>query len=183
MAEKRARIDAVLAVTGASALFTQDLDDQAAPAEENASDASSGGSTGTAAPDPTRSRKPDMRPCTDAQWGRLEKERTKAGLGANDATINLLLAEVGAGDWAQSALSQSQASALIERFIKGTLPTGESDIPADASEFERLRWFSTPLYGALAGPVPLIVRDLALALLAAAGVGAAGGLAVRRLLK
>jgi hypothetical protein len=137
MAEKRARIDAVLAVTGASALFTQDLDDQAAPAPENASDASSGGSTGTAAPDPTRSRKPDMRPCTDAQWGRLEKERTKAGLGANDATINLLLAEVGAGDWAQRALSQSQASALIERFIKGTLPTGESDIPSDASEFER----------------------------------------------
>jgi hypothetical protein len=45
------------------------------------------------------------------------------------------------------------------------------------------RWFSTPLYGAIAGPVPLIVRDLALALLAAAGVGAAGGLAVRRLLK
>jgi hypothetical protein len=137
MAEKRARIDAVLAVTGASALFTQDMDDQAAPAAENASGASSGGSTGTAAPDPTRSRKPDMRPCTDAQWGRLEKERTKAGLGANDATINLMLAEVGAGDWAQGALSQSQASALIERFIKGTLPTGESDIPSDASEFER----------------------------------------------
>jgi hypothetical protein len=45
------------------------------------------------------------------------------------------------------------------------------------------RWFSTPLYGALAGPVPLILRDLALALLAAAGVGAAGGLAARRLLK
>jgi hypothetical protein len=137
MAEKRARIDAVLAVTGASALFTQDLDDQAAPAAENASGASSGGSTGTAAPDPTRSRKPDMRPCTDAQWGRLEKERTKAGLGANDATINLLLAEVGAGDWAQRALSQSQASALIERFIKGTLPTGESDIPSDTEGFER----------------------------------------------
>jgi hypothetical protein len=45
------------------------------------------------------------------------------------------------------------------------------------------RWFSTPLYGALGGPIPLIVRDLALALLAAAGVGVAGGLAVRRLLK
>jgi hypothetical protein len=46
-----------------------------------------------------------------------------------------------------------------------------------------LRWFSTPLYGALAGPVPLILRDLALALLAAAGVGAAGAVAARRLLK
>jgi hypothetical protein len=45
------------------------------------------------------------------------------------------------------------------------------------------RWFSTPLYGALAGPVPLILRDLALALLAAAGVGAAGAVAARRLLK
>jgi hypothetical protein len=107
------------------------------PAEGMPADASSAGFTSTAAPDPTRSRKPDMRPCTDPQWGRLEKERTKAGLGANEATINLMLAEVGAGDWAQSALSQSQASALIERFIKGTLPTGESDLPADASDFER----------------------------------------------
>jgi hypothetical protein len=34
MAEKRARIDAILAVTGASALFTQDLDDQVEPAPE-----------------------------------------------------------------------------------------------------------------------------------------------------
>jgi hypothetical protein len=32
MAEKRARIDAILAVTGASALFTQDLDDHVEPA-------------------------------------------------------------------------------------------------------------------------------------------------------
>jgi hypothetical protein len=31
MAEKRARVDAVLAVTGASALFTQDIEDQAQP--------------------------------------------------------------------------------------------------------------------------------------------------------
>jgi hypothetical protein len=47
-----------------------------------------------------------------------------------------------------------------------------------------LRWFSTPLYGALAGPIPLLARNLALALLAAAGVGAAAGaVAVRRLLK
>jgi hypothetical protein len=46
-----------------------------------------------------------------------------------------------------------------------------------------LRWFSTPLYGALFAPLLLLARDLALALLAAAGVGAAGGLAVRRLLK
>jgi len=33
MASKRARIDAVLAVTGASALFTQDIEDTAAPSE------------------------------------------------------------------------------------------------------------------------------------------------------
>jgi len=36
MAEKRARIDAVLAVTGASALFTQDLDDEVERAPESA---------------------------------------------------------------------------------------------------------------------------------------------------
>jgi len=35
MAEKRARVDAVLAVTGASALFTQDVEEQHAPAAES----------------------------------------------------------------------------------------------------------------------------------------------------
>jgi ribosomal protein L37AE/L43A len=34
MAEKRARVDAILAVTGASALFTQDVEDAASPAAE-----------------------------------------------------------------------------------------------------------------------------------------------------
>jgi hypothetical protein len=38
MAEKRARVDAVLAVTGASALFTQDVEDQAAAAGSDQDD-------------------------------------------------------------------------------------------------------------------------------------------------
>jgi hypothetical protein len=46
-----------------------------------------------------------------------------------------------------------------------------------------LRWFSTPLYGAPLGPIPLIVRALALWLLAGVGLGAAGAVAARRLLK
>jgi hypothetical protein len=46
-----------------------------------------------------------------------------------------------------------------------------------------LRWFSTPLYGALFAPLLLLARDLALWLLAGVGLGAAGALAARRLLK
>jgi hypothetical protein len=45
------------------------------------------------------------------------------------------------------------------------------------------RWFSTPLYGALFAPLLLLARDLALWLLAGVGLGAAGALAARRLLK
>lgn len=42
MAEKRARVDAVLAVTGASALFTQDVEDSAAAAAAEGNEASAG---------------------------------------------------------------------------------------------------------------------------------------------
>lgn len=52
MAEKRARVDAVLAVTGASALFTQDLEDQAQPADEVAEQE-------VAAPSPRREPLPE----------------------------------------------------------------------------------------------------------------------------
>jgi hypothetical protein len=44
-----------------------------------------------------------------------------------------------------------------------------------------LRWFSTPLYGALFAPLLLLARDLALWLLAGAGLGAADAVAPRRL--
>jgi hypothetical protein len=46
-----------------------------------------------------------------------------------------------------------------------------------------LRWFSTPLYGALLAPLLLLARQLVLWLLAGVGLGAAGAVAVRRLLK
>jgi hypothetical protein len=46
-----------------------------------------------------------------------------------------------------------------------------------------LRWFSTPLYGAMLAPLLLLARDLMLWLLAGVGLGAAGAVAVRRLLK
>jgi hypothetical protein len=35
------------------------------------------------------------------------------------------------------ALKRDQVSQLIEILKSGTLPTGESDVPADASDFER----------------------------------------------
>jgi hypothetical protein len=46
-----------------------------------------------------------------------------------------------------------------------------------------LRWFSTPYYGALFAPLLLLARQLVLWLLAGVGLGAAGAVAVRRLLK
>lgn len=49
MAEKRARVDAVLAVTGASALFTQDVEDQEAPQEAEPSPSAPQGIGETAA--------------------------------------------------------------------------------------------------------------------------------------
>jgi hypothetical protein len=46
-----------------------------------------------------------------------------------------------------------------------------------------LRWFSTPLYGAMFAPLYVLARQLLLWLLAGVGLGAAGAVAARRLLK
>jgi hypothetical protein len=45
-------------------------------------------------------------------------------------------ADLDSGAWA-TKIDRTQVSALIDLFKSGTLPTGESDVPADASEFER----------------------------------------------
>lgn len=64
MAEKRARVDAVLAVTGASALFTQDIEDMAPPAAAQASEPA-GGERAQA--------QQQSRPPSKAQLGFLER--------------------------------------------------------------------------------------------------------------
>jgi hypothetical protein len=68
MAEKRARIDAVLAVTGASALFTQDMDDEAEPA----SDAAPAAAAPTAQHEPSPA--PEEAPCTPEQYQDVLRE-------------------------------------------------------------------------------------------------------------
>jgi hypothetical protein len=86
MAEKRARIDAVLAVTGASALFTQDLDDQVergAKAEgvTQPPQTERDGAPRTTAQPAQRSE----RPATANQKGAINARFGKAGLSADQA--------------------------------------------------------------------------------------------------
>lgn len=112
MAEKRARVDAVLAVTGASALFTQDVEDMVQPD----------------APSPARA--------SEAQLSRLRglfKQRK-----ATAAEIRELLKREGvpvAGNEdvpaAVNSLTPEQASALISAVESQPVPTGESDVPGD----------------------------------------------------
>ena len=72
---------------------------------------------------------------TDRQLSKLKGEITKNK--PSDQTLRLMLAEVGADGvdptktgWSE-ALKKNQASGLIDRFVSGVLPTGESDIPSD----------------------------------------------------
>jgi hypothetical protein len=125
MAEKRARIDAVLAVTGASALFTQDLDDQATPADERPAE-------GTEAPS---GRVSSSEPPSPKQLDYLKSLITREKPDEN--VLRTMLKGVGAHGvdptqqgWSK-ALKRDQVSQLIEVLKGGILPTGESDIPSD----------------------------------------------------
>jgi hypothetical protein len=98
------------------------------PAGEMPADASSGGSTGPS-------------DATPAQLSFLKKQVEKAKReGMNSTHLRLLLDNVGAQSveisegWMER-LSKAQASGLLGKFEEGILPTGESDIPADAGEF------------------------------------------------
>lgn len=121
MAEKRARIDAVLAVTGASALFTQDMEDAAAQASPEAASGESVTPTGedTGKPSP-------------AQRGlitRLVNERVPE---EHRTAVKAL------------ATSSAHAGRLIGRLKAGELAplyraagiTPPSDVPVDMSDFE-----------------------------------------------
>jgi hypothetical protein len=78
---------------------------------------------------------------TPAQLSFLKKQVEKAKReGMNSTHLRLLLDNVGAQSveisegWMER-LSKAQASGLLGKFEEGILPTGESDIPADAGEF------------------------------------------------
>lgn len=92
MAEKRARVDAVLAVTGASAIFTQDIEDHA---PEPAADAR-----------PAEPRRQERRPPSEKQFGFLERLLKRH---AGDAPVDMHLLFV------RETLSSSEVSALIDR--------------------------------------------------------------------
>lgn len=111
MAEKRARIDAVLAVTGASALFTQDVEDFH-PNEP-------------AAPPPAPARGSRHQ----ALGAAFRKFRVKA------SQIRILVREAGGQDAenvldAMDALTPEQAQSIVDRLHAAPAPTGASDVPA-----------------------------------------------------
>jgi hypothetical protein len=112
------------------------------PAEEMPADAASGGSTGQR--EPGGGLWPSEKP-SPAQLKELARQ-VKLNQPLKPSVLAACLLSVGAKDipaadldsgaWA-TKVDKTQVSALIDLFKSGTLPTGESDIPADASDFER----------------------------------------------
>jgi hypothetical protein len=123
MAEKRARVDVVLAVTGASALFTQDVEDgQSSPDQEAAV-----AQAQTAAPQTTaRERKPSERPITGAQKGKINALLAEAGASPEEASAIRVWWCAGAGCSHFDRLPSKSASDLIETLGAGA--TGISTI-------------------------------------------------------
>lgn len=119
MAEKRARIDAVLAVTGASALFTQDVEDF----QPN---------------EPASTPKPAA-PSRGGRHQALAAAFRKFSVKAGD--IRILIREAGGADAgnvldAMDALTVEQAQAIVDRLHREPVPTGASDVPgAGEGEF------------------------------------------------
>lgn len=119
MAEKRARVDAVLAVTGASALFTQDAEDQPHEPHQTHPQAPAG----------------EVSPWTSAimdvqRLVRLHRVKT--------AQLRLVIRDAGiqVADDANVLdtvlqLTLAQATAVARRLEQGAVPTGESDVPND----------------------------------------------------
>ena len=116
MAEKRARVDAILAVTGASALFTQDMDDMAVPAAQAQNQ---NGQQPPPAPRertqaPKTSAQPAQRserPATAGQKTAINGRFGKAGLGADETKAIL---QWSCGVAVLDRLSSPAASKLID---------------------------------------------------------------------
>lgn len=109
MAEKRARVDAVLAVTGASALFTQDAEDMAAPEPPAPSADDQGGAAGEVA-----MASPSQR--------RLIYERASGRLSGRELYALVVSAKGGSPD----DVTESEAIDRIEDEIR-TLPAAAVD--------------------------------------------------------
>jgi hypothetical protein len=115
MAEKRARVDAVLAVTGASALFTQDVEDDYAPAEP--------------APPSNAEQVARVKSLVRSRKVRTDELRTVL----RDALVPTGANPVPVVD----ALTVEQAAAVADALERRPVPTGESDVPGAApGEFQ-----------------------------------------------
>jgi hypothetical protein len=113
MAEKRARVDAVLAVTGASALFTQDAEDlgsdvQAPASPPPAASPASGTRPTARAPQQTE------RPATAKQRGLINARSSAAGLTAPELGNALLAA---AGQQTRAFDSDEHAKSFVDRQL------------------------------------------------------------------
>jgi hypothetical protein len=111
MAEKRARIDAVLAVTGASALFTQDVEDL---------------------PREPAQQQPAAEPSRGGRHQALAAAFRKFSVKASQ--IRILVREAGGADAenvldAMDALTPEQAQSIVDRLHREPVPTGGTDVP------------------------------------------------------
>lgn len=128
MASKRARIDAVLAVTGASALFTQDVADSDEP---------------TGDPDPVPPANTSRRTETGATEDQIAFVKAQLK-GKTVADIRWYLNAIGVGGVTAEtveakieALGFDEASSLLDLLKTGPHPSPrQSDIPADDDGFD-----------------------------------------------
>ena len=131
MAEKRARVDAVLAVTGASALFTQDVEDL--PHQEQQAPANTA---------------PPSNLATDGQRSFLFGDGNKPGLfdrgGATSAEVAQIIHLLTKGG-TREGLTKHNASKLIEAL------KGGDDAPKDQPKITVERWREALAAGVKAG--------------------------------
>ena len=108
MAKKRAQVDAILSVTGASALFTQDV-------AEHPKDPAGGTTPATSSTQPTaKPAKPSDRPASAAQRNMLRVRAGKAGLSPGDFADVILIA---AGDPPRVWPDENAADRWLKRAL------------------------------------------------------------------
>jgi len=114
MAEKRARVDAVLAVTGASAIFTQDIEDMERPSGATSS----------------KTSKPQTGFASDAQRGFTERLLGEAGFDtAGKAEVC---------DFMRSTMTKQEISSVIDRLKDPNARTEMADeLGRKAAEFTK----------------------------------------------
>lgn len=116
MAEKRARVDAVLAVTGASAIFTQDAEDLpngSGDSEQPATSAAPANAPSSSRPT-ARAPQPTARPATAKQRGLINSRAGDAGLSAAELGNAVLIA---AGQAERTFESEEQAKQFVDRQL------------------------------------------------------------------